>query len=244
MLLPQDTKQKLDELRQRVRLREQVANDAAKAAAGQEVHQSSLDMLGMMETLPAIPDSVRDALQQYNRIVDAGEQNDTDDILAIMNKTSRVRNFCDIVGIRLAKAVASHEARYYVEITVNSRYVDLWLDLSALPTGGAQRAACYSYAQAMRTAIGRLRRTVRNSGTARTLRTFGIRVCAVEPVQNCRGLWRMRLDSQPDIAKDMVTVLVHNEVLNGLTLETNASRAAPTVLEQKAAMTAFGIKDE
>jgi hypothetical protein len=236
-------------LRQRVELRRKAED--AKIEATQRVMNGGGDPTAMelaairldATTATAVGFPIEEDLLAAMKLFAEGQNATVDDELAqLFGMMTRVEKFCRAVGITLADKSPTVEARRYVTLTVTQPYVIIWLDLSREPQMRRHQRMVHSYAQAMRTAISRMRAVVKASDTKRLVRKFGIVVKSIEPITLCPGLYRVVLDARTNEERDKFLQYMTAERWDALTLQTDASIDAPSAIEQKLAVKARGYE--
>lgn len=163
------------------------------------------------------------------------------DLEEILGEVGRVRGWALQNNIILAEQSAAAQANAYVLAIMNDPLYVMYMDLSAVQGEFYRKQAIVNYIQAMRTAISRMRKLVKQSGTQRRLRVFAVRLKSADQVADCPGLYRIEIDSRANDEVSRAKALIDDALYDGLTAETERSRLMPSTAEQHAALRRRGV---
>ena len=230
-----DTQAQIAALRLRVQLRREADDTAVKLIdAGGVPTPADEAALQSVRSFTGLDAETALAITTYAKVMQ--NTHGDDEFTALFGPGLRVANFCKATGITVVDPVANKEARRYASLTAVRRFVVLWMDLSAEPVPAFRTQLVRNYLQAMRVGLARLRQSIRKSNTKRALRTFGISCHSISELPECPGLYRVVLDSRPDVAKDSMAKLLDAVTYDGMTVVTQSSIEQPSVVEQKLAV--------
>lgn len=159
-----------------------------------------------------------------------------------MQAMLRVRQFARYAGINLANSVASIEALEFIKAVPHGRYYIMWMDLSVMRSHTQAQRAINAYVQAMRTAIGRVRKNVKRTGSNRQLRKFGVTVREMLELPECPCLWRVVLDNRHNATQDRFAALVNTATFEAMTVSQTANPHGGSEIEQIAELKKRGIE--